>query len=292
MTQNLAPFEPAKNFENIKKINEQGFEYWEARELMPLLGYDQWRNFEAVIEKAKEACKNSEQEIIYHFVGVSKMIKIAKNTAKEAFRNVKDYHLSRYACYLIAQNGDPRKQEIAIAQTYFAVQTRRQEISQQLTENQKRLYVRQEVKKHNVKLFETAKQAGVNNFGKFNNYGYLGLYGLVANDIKKKKAIGRDDILDRAGATELAANLFRITQTDEQIQTKNIKGEEKANTTHFTVGREIRNTIEKIGGIMPENLPAQKHIKELEKAEKKKLKNGREVKNRETNVFKISSNLV
>ena len=274
MTQNITPFEPAKNFESIKKINEQGFEYWEARELIVLLGYDKWENFKKIIDKAKLACKSSNQEVEDHFLDVGKMIKIAKNTAKEALRNVQDYHLSRYACYLMAQNGDPRKQEIATAQTYFAVQTRRQEISQRLTENQKRLYVRQEVKKHNVKLFETAKQAGVNNFGKFNNYGYLGLYGLVANDIKKKKAIGKDDILDRAGATELAANLFRITQTDEQLQTKSIKGEERANTAHFTVGREIRNTIEKIGGIMPENLPAQKHIKELEKAEKKQLKNG------------------
>ena len=138
MKQSITPFEPAKNFENVKKINEQGFEYWEARELMSLLGYDQWRNFEAVIEKAKEACENSEQEIKYHFVDVSKMIKIAKNTAKEATRNINDYNLSRYACYLIAQNGNPRKQEIAIAQTYFAVQTRKQEISQQLSENQKR----------------------------------------------------------------------------------------------------------------------------------------------------------
>jgi DNA-damage-inducible protein D len=277
MIKNIAPFEPAKNFESIKKINEQGFEYWEARELMGLLGYDQWRNFETVIEKAKEACKNSKQEVKYHFVDAGKMIKIAKNTTREASRKIKDYNLSRYACYLMAQNGDPRKQEIATAQTYFAVQTRKQEMSQQLTENQKRLYVRQEVKKHNVKLFETAKQAGVNNFGKFNNYGYLGLYGLMVEDIKKKKAIGKDDILDRAGATELAANLFRITQTDEQLHTKNIKGEEKANTTHFSVGREIRNTIEKIGGTMPENLPVQKHIKEIEKEERKQLKRGKKI---------------
>lgn len=155
---------------------------------MPLLGYDKWENFHKIIDKAKLTCKNSDQKIEYHFLNVRKMIKIAKNTAKEATRNINDYNLSRYACYLVAQNGDPRKQEIATAQTYFAVQTRKQEISQQLNENQKRLYVRQEVKKHNVKLFETAKQAGVNNFGKFNNYGYLGLYGLVANDIKKKKA--------------------------------------------------------------------------------------------------------
>lgn len=267
-----------KDFESIKKINQDGVEFWEARELMSLLGYKNWRDFKNSIERAKVACENSNQEIAYHFVSALKMIKIAKNTAKEAPRKIKDYYLSRYACYLIAQNGDPRKQEIATAQTYFAVQTRKQEISQQLTENQKRLYIRQEVKTHNVKLFETAKQAGVDNFGKFNNYGYLGLYGLVAKDIKKKKAIGKDDILDRAGATELAANLFRITQTDEQIQTKNIKGEENANTTHFSVGREIRKTIEKIGGTMPENLPAQKHIKEVEREEKYQLKSGRTVK--------------
>lgn len=273
----ITPFEPTKNFESIKKINEQGFEYWEARELMPLLGYDQWRNFEAVIEKAKEACKNSEQEVEYHFVSVSKMIKIAKNTPREADREVIDYQLSRYACYLIAQNGDPRKQEIATAQTYFAVQTRKQEISQQLSEDKKRLYVRQEVKKHNVKLFETAKQAGVNNFGKFNNYGYLGLYGLVSEDIKRKKGIGKDDVLDRAGSTELAANLFRITQTDEQIKNQQVKGEEKANSTHYSIGKEIRETIKKIGGTMPEALPPEKHIKEIEKEEKKSLKN-KEVK--------------
>lgn len=272
MEKDIIISEPAKNFESIKKINEEGVEYWEARELMPLFGYDQWRNFEAVIEKGKEACKNSEQEIKYHFVSVSKMIKIAKNTPRETDREVIDYHLSRYACYLIAQNGDPRKQEIATAQTYFAVQTRRQEISQQLTEDKKRLYIRQEVKSHNTKLFGTAKQAGVNNFGKFNNYGYLGLYGLVTDDIKNKKGIGKDDILDRAGSTELAANLFRITQTDEQIKNKNIKGEEGANATHFTVGREVRNTIKKIGGTMPEELKPEKHIKEIEKVERKILK--------------------
>ena len=266
-----------KDFESIKKINQGGIEFWEARELMPLLGYKKWQNSEQAIDRAMIACTNSGQDIEDHFTDSSKMIKIAKNTVKEAPRKIKDYYLSRYACYLIAQNGNPRKQEIAIAQTYFAIQTRKQEISQQLTDNQKRLYIRQEVKTHNIKLFETAKQAGVDNFGKFNNYGYLGLYGLVASDIKKKKAIGNDDILDRAGSTELAANLFRITQTDEQLRTKDIKGEETANATHFAVGKEIRSTIQKIGGTMPEDLPVQKHIKEIAREERKQLKSGRAV---------------
>ncbi|HRH22162.1 MAG TPA: DNA damage-inducible protein D [bacterium] len=261
-----------KDFESIKKINDYGVEYWEARELMPLLGYDKWQNSEELIKRAKKACINSGQVLDYHFTDASKMIKIANNTIKETSRKVKDYHLSRYACYLIAQNGDPRKREIALAQTYFAVQTRRQELSEQLTENQKRLYVRKEVKDHNIKLFETARQAGVSNFGKFNNQGYLGLYGLKAADIKKKKGIGKDDILDRASATELAANLFRITQTDEQLKTKKIKGEASAGSTHFAVGREVRMTIKRIGGTMPEELPPHQHIKELAREDKKRLK--------------------
>ena len=244
---------------------------------MNLLGYNKWENFQKIVDKAEISCKSSNQEVEYHFLDVRKMIKIAKNTAREASRQVKDYYLSRYACYLIAQNGDPRKQEIATAQTYFAVQTRKQEIAQQLTDNQKRLYARQEVKKYNTRLFKTAKQAGVENFGKFNNYGYLGLYGLVANDIKKKKNIGKDDILDRAGASELAANLFRITQADEQLKVKNIAGEENANSTHFVVGREVRDAIKRIGGVMPENLPAQKHIKEIKKEEKKRLENKKKI---------------
>lgn len=212
--QQITPTAPHKNFESIKRINEQGIEYWEARELMPLLGYTKWENFEKVINKAIEACKNSDQIEEYHFLGVRKMIKIAKNTPKETLRKVKDYHLSRYACYLIAQNGDSRKIDIATAQTYFAIQTRRQEIFEQMGADAKRLYIREEVKEHNKKLFKTAQKAGVNNFGKFNNYGYLGLYGLTAEEIKTKKGLGNDNILDRAGSTELAANLFRITQTD------------------------------------------------------------------------------
>ena len=266
--------EPAKNFEGIKKIDEAGIEYWEARELMSLLGYKNWRDFLNSIEKAKLACQNSKQDIEYHFEDALKMIKIAKNTVKEATRKIKDYKLSRYACYLVAQNGDPRKAEIAMAQTYFAVQARRQEIqTQQLTEDQKRLYIRQEVKTHNKKLFDTAQGAGVSNFGKFNNYGYLGLYGLTAEGIKEKKQIGKDDVLDRAGSTELAANLFRITQTDEKIKNNKVKGEENANTTHFDIGQKVRKTIEEIGGTMPEELKPEKHIKTIEEAQKKMLKN-------------------
>jgi DNA-damage-inducible protein D len=207
-----------------------------------------------------------------HFVGVDKMIKIGKGTRKEAVRKIEDYRLSRYACYLIAQNGDSRKQEIAMAQTYFAVQTRKQEIFQQLNQDQKRLFIRGEVKIHNKKLFETAKKAGVSNFGKFNNYGYLGLYKLTVSEIKNKKGIGKDNILDRAGSTELAANLFRITQTDDKINKDKIVGEKLANVTHFEVGRKVRNTIKDIGGTMPENLPTEKHIRELKKENKKLLK--------------------
>lgn len=241
---NLILTEPAKDFESIKKINEEGVEYWEARELMPLLGYDKWENFEKVVERAKSACEISKQEIKDHFLDVRKMVQLGSGSERE----VKDYHLSRYACYLIAQNGDPRKQEIAMAQTYFAIQTRKQEIFEQIGDNQKRLYIRKEVREHNVKLFATAQEAGVSNFGKFNNYGYLGLYKLTAKQIKRKKKIGKDDILDRAGSSELAANLFRITQTDEKIDRDKIKGEEKANVTHFDVGQKVRNTIGEIGG--------------------------------------------
>ena len=168
---------PHRDFESIKKVDENGIEYWEARELMPLLDYKNWRDFENTIQKAKIACKKSDQQVKNHFEGVHKMIKIAVGTAKETSRAVPDYKLSRYACYLIAQNGDPRKPDIAGAQTYFAIQIRRQEIFQQLSAAEKRLYIREEVKQQNKQLFSTAKQAGVTNFGTFNNAGYLGLYG-------------------------------------------------------------------------------------------------------------------
>jgi DNA-damage-inducible protein D len=235
---------------------------------MFLLDYTKWENFEKVIAKAQEACVNSGQDIISHFLEVRKMVSLGSGAKRET----REYRLSRYACYLIAQNGDSSKQAIALAQTYFAYQTRTQEIFQQLNESQKRLFVRGEIKDHNKKLFATAKQAGVNNFARFNNAGYEGLYGMKKDQIQQKKTIGKDDVLDRAGTTELAANLFRITQTDEKIRNENIKGDYKASNTHFEVGREVRQTIRKIGGTMPEDLKPEKHIKEIEKERKRLLK--------------------
>lgn len=272
MGNELLPNSISKRFEEYKTTDSDKVDYWEARELMPLLGYTDWKNFKKVILKAKEACKNSKQAIENHFSEVGKMIIIASGTVRETTRTIEDYKLSRYACYLIAQNGDPSKIQIATAQTYFAVQTRKQEITEQSNGDRKRLFIRKEVKNQNRKLFDTAHKAGVNNFGKFNNYGYLGLYGLIAEDIKKKKEIGKDDILDRAGSTELAANLFRITQTDEKMLNEKITGEERANSTHFDVGQKVRKTIKEIGGTMPEHLKPEKHIKEIEKIEKKFIK--------------------
>lgn len=265
MTDELMITSPSKKFEEIKKIDENGVEYWEARELMGVLGYSEWRKFEGVIEKAKESCSQSGQNIKDHFVDTDKMIKIATGSTKETFRKIIDYKLSRYACYLIAQNGDPRKEEIALAQTYFAIQTRRQEVLQELKEIDKRLFIRSEVKIRNKELFSTARKAGVSNFGLFNNSGYQGLYNLTVSQIRTKKKIGKDDILDRAGTVELAANLFRITQTDEKIKNEQIVGEGKASQTHFKVGRKIRQTIRDIGGTLPENLPAEQHVKKIEK---------------------------
>src|SRR3989339_139034 len=268
MEKEIIPVGPHKNFEQIRKIDENGIEYWEARELMPLLGYKEWRKFEGVIKKAKDSCQNSGQVIHNHFGDAAKMVSIGSG----ATTRIPDYKLSRYACYLIAQNGDPRKQEIANAQTYFAIQARKQELFQQLTDEQKRIFIRGEVTAGNKKLFATAQNAGVSNFGKFNNSGYMGLYGMPKEQIQIKKGIGKDDILDRAGTTELAANLFRITQTDEIIRKDNIKGEGNANFCHFNVGSKVRKTIEDIGGTMPEALPPEKHIKELKKEHRKLLK--------------------
>ena len=255
-----------RNFESIKRVDENGIEYWEARELMPILGYPNWQKAEEVIARAARACINSGQAVDNHFNRSVKMVEIGLNTVRE----VRNWRLDRYACYLIAQNGDPKKPEIAMAQTYFAVQTRRQEVFEQLSGADKRLFIRGEVSAQNKKLFSTAKGAGVTRFGLFNDAGYKGLYGMPLSEIENKKAIKKGELLDRAGTTELAANLFRITQTDEKIQKDNVKGESDATQTHFMVGGKVRQTIKDIGGTLPENLPTEKHIREL-KSEKRKL---------------------
>ena len=262
------------NFESIKHIDENGIEFWYARELMIVLEYKQWRRFEQVIERAKEACKNSNVNVYDHFADVGKIVKAGVTN-----KDIGDIKLTRYACYLIAQNGDSRKKTIALAQTYFAVQTRKQELTrqeyEQLSEDEKRLYTRKNVKDKNKYLFDTAKLAGVKNYGKFNNYGYRGLYnGETASDIAKRKGISeKEDILDYMSSTELAANLFRITQTDEVLKNKKIDNEEDACKTHHNVGQAVRQTIKRIGGTMPEDLPTPSmSAKQIEKERNKQLK--------------------
>lgn len=266
-----------ENFESIKHIDENGIEYWLARELMIVLGYSSWDKFKNIIKKAQIACENSNiivDECFSHLGKTSKM-----PNGGEKFVEDYNYILNRYACYLIAQNGSSRKKQIALAQTYFAVQTRKQELTEEeyknLSEDEKRLYTRQNVKDKNKYLFKTAQEAGVSNFGKFNNYGYRGLYnGETANDIKRRKGIDdKEDILDYMGSTELAANLFRITQTDEVLKNKNVKGEQEACNTHHAVGQAVRQTIKRIGGTMPEDLPTpKKSAKVLEEEKVKQLK--------------------
>jgi DNA-damage-inducible protein D len=260
---------PHKDFENIKNVDENGVEYWDARELMPLLGYIQWRSFDEVIDRAMHACINSGQDSGNHFARSRKMVEIGSRTSRE----VLNYKLDRYACYLIAQNGDSHKAEIARAQTYFALQTRKQEIFQSLSDQEKRIFIRDEVSMWNKELFKTARRAGVNKFGLFNDAGYRGLYGIALLDIEKRKGVKKGELLDRAGSTELAANLFRITQTDEKIKKDDIHGEGAASRTHFGVGAKVRRTIKDIGGMLPEELPIEKHIKEVKK-EVKKIKKG------------------
>ncbi|KKR08509.1 MAG: DNA-damage-inducible protein D [Parcubacteria group bacterium GW2011_GWC2_39_14] len=257
-----------KGYENIKKVDENGVEYWQARELMPLLGYEVWQKAEDVIGRAARACVNSGQAVDNHFNLSSKMVEIGSNTVRE----VRDWKLDRFACYLVAQNGDSNKQEIALAQTYFAIQTRRQEMFEQLTEDDKRLFIRGEVSDENKKLFSTAKSAGVTKFGSFNDAGYRGLYGMSLVEVEERKNVRKGELLDRAGTTELAANLFRITQTKEKIKKDNIRGDYDASQTHFMVGGKVRQTIKDIGGTTPENLPAERHIKELKSRKKKLLK--------------------
>ena len=263
-----------KTFEDIKHIDENGIEYWYARELQLVLDYKEWRKFENVIKKAIDACENSGISAFEHFVGADKTIQMPKGATK----SIKEYKLTRYACYLIAQNGDSRKEVVALAQTYFAIQTRKQEISEKeyslLTEDEKRFYQRNLTRKGNYSLNQVAKNAGVKNFDKFHNSGYKGLYnGETADDIAKRKGLRyREDILDNMGSEELAANLFRITQIESKLKRDNISTEKEANNTHYNIGKNIREVIAKNGGTMPEDLPTpKKSLKQLEKENKKIL---------------------
>lgn len=273
MSENEIILKTEKTFEDIKHTDENGNEYWYARELMLSLGYKDWRYFDAVIEKAKVACENSNLTVVDHFVVDNKIVE-----AGAATKPKKDYRLSRYACYLIAQNANPRLKAVALAQTYFAVKTRQQELTEeeykQLSEDEKRIYNRNLAKERNSSLFDVAQQSGVSNFGKFNNAGYLGLYEETAKEIKSRKGLKKNqDILDYMGSEELGANIFRITQTEAKLKKSNINNEDLACATHNYVGKAVRRTIKDLGGTMPEDLPTpKKSVKELEKEKKKRLK--------------------
>ena len=261
-----------KIFEDIKHVDEEGHEYWFARELQIVLQYKEWRKFLGALEKASTACDRSKNKVRDHFVQVDKMVEIGSG----AKRKQVDYMLSRYACYLIVQNSDPRKEVVALGQTYFAVQTRKQELSEKeynsLTEDEKRFYQRDLTRKGNYSLNIAARNAGVKNFDKFHNSGYKGLYnGETADDIAKRKGLRyREDILDNMCSEELAANLFRITQTESKLKRDNVHGEEKANETHYEVGKKVRKAIEELGGTMPEDMPTpKKSLKETKSGNKK-----------------------
>jgi DNA-damage-inducible protein D len=265
-----------QTFESIKHINENGQEFWYARELQIALDYSQWRRFNETIERAKTACEKSENDINEHFAEVGKTIEMPKNAQKE----IQDYELSRYACYLIVMNGDSRKEVIALGQTYFAVKTRQQELIENyesLDEEQKRLAIRNEMKIHNKSLADAAKNAGIEDskdYAIFQNRGYQGLYGgLGAKGIHEKKGLKKSQqILDHMGSTELAANLFRATQTDEKLRRENIQGKKEAGDVHYEVGKKVRQTIAELGGTMPEDLPTpNKSIKQIEKEEAKRI---------------------
>jgi DNA-damage-inducible protein D len=254
-----------KTFEAIKQTNEHGAEYWSARDLQTLLGYSQWRRFEQAIERAITSCEQSGNKPDYHFAGAGKPI----TGGKGAVQVVDDYQLSRFACYLIAQNGDPRKPAIAQAQKYFAVQTRRQELNDQAAADMERLELCKQTAEEFKALSGAAQDAGVQSkmFGVFHDAGYKGLYGGLGRDaIKQRKAIPeKDKLLDRMNATELAANQFRMTQTRDKLARDGVRNQAQAIQTHEQVGKEVRDAIKRIGGTPPENIPAAEHIKEVEK---------------------------
>lgn len=261
MSEEITINSPHKDFESIKHIDAEGVEYWTGRELFPLLGYTRWESFNDVILRAIRSSSKSNQLPDNHFQRLTKMVQVGSNTMRE----IKDYKLDRYACYLIAQNGDSNIKQIALAQTYFAIQTRLQELSA----DEKRLHDREEVTKQNKKLFSTAKLSGVSNFGKFNDAGYKGLYSMSLKEVEDKKKTPKGELLDHAGSEELGANLFRITQTEAKLKREQIKGDNEAQKTHFDIGKKVRQTIKEIGGTMPENLKPELHIKKLKKANKK-----------------------
>ena len=259
-------------FERIKRTNDANNEYWESRDLAEVLEYTQYRNFEAVIEKAKLACFNSGHRIEDHFADVSKMVEIGKGGRRE----IKVTLLSRYACYLVIQNADPKKEIVAHGQTYFAIQTRRQELADERIEDERRVLLREEMRRHNVQLADAAKGAGVIepiDYAIFQNHGYMGLYGgLKQEDIHRRKGLKKSQkILDHMGSTELAANLFRATQAEEKLRRDEVKGKDAANRTHHEVGAKVRQTIRELGGTMPEELPVVESIKKIETKQRKRL---------------------
>lgn len=266
-------------FESIKKIDENGVEYWSSRDLAKILEYADYRNFITVINKAKEACLNSGNEVLDHFGDITEMVIIGSG----AQRPIDTIKLTRYACYLTVQNADPSKTIVAQAQTYFAIQTRIAEVQQMeeynrlSTEEEKRLFLREEMAKHNSQLADAAKGAGIiepRDYAIFQNYGYQGLYGgLGAQEIHERKGLKKSQkILDHMGSTELAANLFRATQTEDKLRRENIKGKNLANKTHYEVGKKVRQTIKELGGTMPEDLPVADSIKSVEAKQRKMLK--------------------
>jgi len=260
-------------FETIRRTNPAGNEYWSSRDFAKILGYADYRNFQSVIESARTACFNSGQRVEDHFVEVTEMVEIGSR----AQRPLKSTMMSRYACYLVIQNADPAKEIVAQGQTYFAIQTRRQELSDAEMEDQRRLSIRSELRKHNSQLADAAKDAGVidpRDYAIFQNHGYIGLYGgLGAQDIHRRKGLKQgEQILDHMGSTELAANLFRATQAEEKLRRERIVGKNKANIAHREVGAKVRQTIRELGGTMPEELPVAESIKKLESAALKSRK--------------------
>ncbi len=265
MNSGITPMPERQSFEELKLVGQLGAEYWSARDLQPQLGYSQWRRFDEAIQRAITSCQQSGNDPANHFAGAGKMVDLGSGSQRE----IPDFHLSRFACYLIAQNGDPRKPEIANAQKYFAVQTRRQELSDAYAADLERLELREQTKHEFKALSSAAQDAGVHGrmFGVFHDAGYKGLYGgLGADDIKRSKSIAeKENLMDRMDTTELAANQFRMTQTRDKLKREGIRGERRAIDVHHQVGKEVRTAIERIGGTPPEKLPPAEHIREVRK---------------------------